>query len=173
MKIDEIIKKNNLVLKRCVEVEPIKEYDENGNLVHLRDNEGYEEWREFSNDNKITRELKRIDGRWYLDGKRFEKKVKIRGEEQVLATVTQGLVFGIVFGIPMGIGSSIEILWFIILAGVLGVLLLRNLMFGIVLSLTACFFVGIREAIWLLLIAEVIGWFYVFYGLQEVTDETC
>ena len=71
-----IIKKENLTpipKKTGVKIiEPLIEYDKNGNETHYKDSNGYERWSEYDKNGNRTRRLELSCGKYSLDGEELE-----------------------------------------------------------------------------------------------------
>lgn len=51
-----------------------KEYDLNNNIIHYKDSDGYEYWNEYDSNNILIKELRFMKGKYYLNDKELIKE---------------------------------------------------------------------------------------------------
>lgn len=73
--IDKIIKENKLKeVEEPKTQEVIIEKDERGNIIHYKNSNGYEYWREYDSTDNVTKRLELRHGIYYLNGKELIKE---------------------------------------------------------------------------------------------------
>ena len=78
--IDQIIKEKNLVLEtktttdeQTTTVEPIREYDAQGNMIYCKDDNG-EWWGEYNEKGSVIRFMKLENNEYFLNGDKLKEK---------------------------------------------------------------------------------------------------